>query len=115
MVTFASSTGRQVSQEDDSWGNGAFTKALGLELDARRQSGRIGDERLAVAAVARHHALAGNVPDGVLGEEPDQPDHESDRAQDPEHGPGDGAAATGQERAQSSAQTSQASEAAMQR
>jgi uncharacterized caspase-like protein len=28
VVTFASSTGRQVSQEDDAWGNGAFTKAL---------------------------------------------------------------------------------------
>ena len=28
VVTYASSTGREVSQEDDSWGNGAFTKAL---------------------------------------------------------------------------------------
>lgn len=28
VVVFAASTGRQVSQENDSWGNGAFTKAL---------------------------------------------------------------------------------------
>jgi WD40 repeat protein len=28
VVTFASSTGRQVSYEDPAWGNGAFTKAL---------------------------------------------------------------------------------------
>lgn len=28
VVTFASSTGREASQENDSWGNGAFTKAL---------------------------------------------------------------------------------------
>jgi hypothetical protein len=28
ITTYASSTGREVSQEDDSWGNGAFTKAL---------------------------------------------------------------------------------------
>ena len=28
MVVFAASTGRQVSMEDPSWGNGAFTKAL---------------------------------------------------------------------------------------
>ncbi|MCK1389032.1 caspase family protein [Bradyrhizobium sp. 21] len=28
VVTYASSTGREVSQEDASWGNGAFTKAL---------------------------------------------------------------------------------------
>lgn len=38
VVTFASSTGRQVSQEDDAWGNGAFTKALieGLPGAGRR-------------------------------------------------------------------------------
>jgi uncharacterized caspase-like protein len=28
VVTYASSTGREFSQENDSWGNGAFTKAL---------------------------------------------------------------------------------------
>ena len=28
MVTFASSTGLQVSQEDNAWGDSAFTKAL---------------------------------------------------------------------------------------
>ena len=28
VVVFAASTGRQVSMEDPSWGNGAFTKAL---------------------------------------------------------------------------------------
>ena len=28
VVVFTASTGRQLSQEDDSWGNGAFTKAL---------------------------------------------------------------------------------------
>jgi len=28
VVTYGSSTGREVSQENDSWGNGAFTKAL---------------------------------------------------------------------------------------
>ena len=27
-MAYASSTGREVSQEDPSWGNGAFTKAL---------------------------------------------------------------------------------------
>src|SRR5262249_6556802 len=38
VVTFASSTGRQVSQEDDGWGNGAFTKALieGLPTPGRK-------------------------------------------------------------------------------
>src|SRR5262249_29180259 len=38
VVTYASSTGREVSQEDDSWGNGAFTKALleGLPGAGRR-------------------------------------------------------------------------------
>jgi len=28
VVTFASSTGREVSQEDDAWANGAFPRAL---------------------------------------------------------------------------------------
>ena len=32
VVVFAASTGRQVSMEDPSWGNGAFTKALVEEL-----------------------------------------------------------------------------------
>ena len=32
VVVFAASTGRQVSMEDPSWGNGAFTKALWRDL-----------------------------------------------------------------------------------
>jgi uncharacterized caspase-like protein len=38
ITTYASSTGREVSQEDDGWGNGAFTKALveGLGGPGRR-------------------------------------------------------------------------------
>jgi uncharacterized caspase-like protein len=28
VIIFASSTGKELSQEDDSWGNGAFTKAI---------------------------------------------------------------------------------------
>ena len=40
VVTFASSTGRQVSQEDDAWGNGAFTKALIEGLPASGRKGR---------------------------------------------------------------------------
>ena len=40
VVTFASSTGREVSQEDASWGNGAFTKALIEGLPASGRKGR---------------------------------------------------------------------------
>ena len=38
VVTFASSTGRELSQENDAWGNGAFTKALieGLGLTGHK-------------------------------------------------------------------------------
>ncbi len=35
VVVFASSTGRQYSLEDDSWGNGAFTKALVEGMDGK--------------------------------------------------------------------------------
>ena len=40
VITFASSTGREVSQEDASWGNGAFTKALLEGLPAVGRKGR---------------------------------------------------------------------------
>jgi uncharacterized caspase-like protein len=40
IVTYASSTGREVSQEDDSWGNGAFTKALLEGLKAADVTGK---------------------------------------------------------------------------
>jgi hypothetical protein len=47
-VVFASSTGRQESIEDSSWGNGAFTKALveGINGSADKGSGRITWESL---------------------------------------------------------------------
>jgi WD40 repeat protein len=44
VVVFASSSGRQVSEENDDWGNGAFTRALILGLNGRAdllRSGRI--------------------------------------------------------------------------
>lgn len=40
ITTYASSTGREVSQEDDSWGNGAFTKALIEGLGGPGHQGR---------------------------------------------------------------------------
>jgi WD40 repeat protein len=40
VVTFASSTGRQLSLEDDDWQNGAFTKALIEGLPAPGRKGR---------------------------------------------------------------------------
>jgi WD40 repeat protein len=40
VVTFASSTGRQLSLEDDEWKNGAFTKALIEGLPAPGRKGR---------------------------------------------------------------------------
>ena len=44
VVTFASSTGRQLSQENDSWHNGAFTKAL---LEGLPSAGRAGQADIA--------------------------------------------------------------------
>jgi len=44
VVVFSSSTGRQLSYEDASWGNGAFTKALVEGLEGRadyQKSGRV--------------------------------------------------------------------------
>jgi uncharacterized caspase-like protein len=38
-VVFASSTGRQVSEESDEWSNGAFTKALVEGLDGKAANG----------------------------------------------------------------------------
>ncbi len=40
VVTYASSTGRQLSQENDSWHNGAFTKALIEGLPAAGRKGK---------------------------------------------------------------------------
>jgi WD40 repeat protein len=40
VVTFASSTGKQLSLEDDAWNNGAFTKALIEGLPAPGRKGR---------------------------------------------------------------------------
>jgi hypothetical protein len=40
VVTYASSTGRQLSQENDSWHNGAFTKALIEGLPAAGRKGQ---------------------------------------------------------------------------
>lgn len=40
IVTYASSTGRQLSQEDESWKNGAFTKALLEGLPALGRKGK---------------------------------------------------------------------------
>jgi hypothetical protein len=40
VVTYASSTGRQLSQENDSWHNGAFTKALIEGLPAAGRTGK---------------------------------------------------------------------------
>jgi WD40 repeat protein len=40
VVTFASSTGRQLSQENESWHNGAFTKALIEGLPAAGRKGK---------------------------------------------------------------------------
>ncbi len=44
VIVFASSTGRQLSEENDAWGNGAFTKAVIEGLSGKadfNQSGRI--------------------------------------------------------------------------
>src|SRR5262249_29385548 len=41
-VVFASSTGSQLSWEDPSWGNGAFTKALVEGLDGKADIRKIG-------------------------------------------------------------------------
>jgi len=40
VVTYASSTGREVSEEDPSWANGAFTKALIEGLGTSTTKGR---------------------------------------------------------------------------
>jgi hypothetical protein len=40
VVTYASSTGREVSYENDAWGNGAFTKALNEGLGDDAHDGR---------------------------------------------------------------------------
>ena len=40
VVVYAASTGRQVSQENESWGNGAFTKALIEGLGAPGQKAK---------------------------------------------------------------------------
>ena len=40
VVTYASSTGRQLSQENDAWHNGAFTKALIEGLPAAGRKGK---------------------------------------------------------------------------
>src|SRR5262249_25138034 len=54
VVTYASSTGREVSQEDDSWGNGAFTKAL---LEGMPAAGRNGKADLTGKGVITTAAL----------------------------------------------------------
>jgi uncharacterized caspase-like protein len=68
IVVFSSSTGRQASFEDQSWGNGAFTKALveGLGGAADYQkSGRITHKMLDLYVSERVKALTGGLQSPV--------------------------------------------------
>jgi uncharacterized caspase-like protein len=42
VVVFAAATGKQLSQEDDAWGNGAFTKAVVEGLSGKADFGKTG-------------------------------------------------------------------------
>lgn len=42
VIVFSSSTGRQLSQEDPAWGNGAFTKAVVEGLNGKAEIGKSG-------------------------------------------------------------------------
>jgi WD40 repeat protein len=52
IVTYAASTGREVSYENDSWGNGAFTKALKEGLGDTEHSGKADFTRHGVITTA---------------------------------------------------------------
>ena len=60
VVVFAASTGRQLSQEDSAWGNGAFTKALVEGLSGRadfQKNGKITHKGLDYYVAERVKAL----------------------------------------------------------
>jgi uncharacterized caspase-like protein len=48
VITFAAATGRQYSQENPRWHNGAFTKALVEGLDGQAAQDRTGQGRITV-------------------------------------------------------------------
>jgi WD40 repeat protein len=82
IVTFASSTGRQLSQENDSWHNGAFTKALIEGLPAAGRAGKADLANKGVVTTAtldfwlseRVRELTGGAQSPVMSRPPTIPD-----------------------------------------
>jgi hypothetical protein len=82
VVVFAASTGRQLSQEDSAWGNGAFTKAVveGLgQAGKKAQADFRGDGKITTSALdyyvsERVKALTGGTQSPVMIRPPTVPD-----------------------------------------
>ena len=77
VITFSSSTGRQLSQESEEWGNGAFTKALVEALGggaARPDSPRITVSMVEGYIAERVKALTNGGQTPTTTRPPDTPD-----------------------------------------